>query len=123
MLKNIRLPSVLTLSLALMACSQSTPTSTTKAPGGAEKPVTKAAADNSVGIAECDDYLAKYETCLASKVPEAARATLLQSLNETRSAWRTAAGNAGAKDVLASTCKQSREAMKVTMAAYGCSDF
>lgn len=123
MLKNLRSSSALMLSLALVACGQSNQPGAPKVSAQTEKPTTKAATDSSVGIFECDDYLAKYEACVASKVPEAARASLIQSLNETRAAWHGAAGQAGGKDALASICKQSRESMKTTMAAYGCSDF
>src|SRR5436853_4583400 len=29
-----------------------------------------------IGVAECDDYIAKYEACVNSKVPEAQRAAM-----------------------------------------------
>ncbi len=119
MLKNLRYPLALACSAVLLGCSQSPPPAVESS--GVEASPT--IADNSVGIFECDDYLAKYEACLATKVPEAARATLAQSLDQTRVAWRSAAGNPGATEVLASTCTQARAALKETLAAYGCTDF
>jgi hypothetical protein len=74
-------------------------------------------------VAECDDYLNKYQACVDSKVPEAARAGLKQSLDQTRAAWRTAAANPGGKEGLAAACKQMRDGAKASMGAYGCTDF
>jgi hypothetical protein len=81
-----------------------------------------ATADN-VGIAECDDYLTKYQACVDSKVPEGARAALKQSLDQTRAAWRTTLASPGGKDSLAAACKQMHDASKASMSAYGCTDF
>jgi hypothetical protein len=123
-LNKLRYSLALACSVVLLGCSQSPEPaveSSAVESSGAEASAT--AADNSVGIFECDDYLAKYEACLATKVPEAARATLTQSLDQTRAAWRSAAGNPGATEVLASTCTQARAALKQTLAAYGCTDF
>jgi endonuclease YncB( thermonuclease family) len=41
-----------------------------------------------VGIPECDDYLEKFEDCLMSKGPEAARAQYQKSFTQMRAAWR-----------------------------------
>ena len=127
-------PAVLALGLALVltACKQqSAPTAAAPAaPAPAAAPAAPAPAPaaatataDSVGIPECDDYLNKYQACVQSKVPEAARATLIQSLDQTRAAWRTTLAAPGGKDSLAAACKQMRDATKASMSAYGCSDF
>jgi hypothetical protein len=125
-------PAVLALGLALVltACQQqSAPTAAApSAPARAAAPATPApaaaaATADSVGIAECDDYLNKYQACVQSKVPEAARATLIQSLDQTRAAWRTTLAAPGGKDSLAAACKQMRDATRASMSAYGCTDF
>jgi hypothetical protein len=118
MIRSLRNPLALALLLALAACQQSSPPATTTAPA---KAAAVATAD-SVGIPECDDYLTKYQACVQSKVPEAARGALKQSIDQTRAAWRTAAGNPGGKEGLAAACKQARDASKTAMAAYGCTD-
>jgi hypothetical protein len=120
-----RAPLALVLMLALAACQQqAAPPATTAAPA---QPVAAApaavAASDSIGIAECDDFLNKYHACVDSKVPEAARAALKQSLDQTRNAWRTAMTTPGGKDTLAAACKQAHDASKASMAAYGCTDF
>jgi hypothetical protein len=114
MLRKSQALFALSLTLALGACQQqSAPTAT---------PAASATAD-SVGVPECDDYLNKYQACVDSKVPEAARAALKQSLDQTRGAWRTALANPGAKEGLATACKQARDATRASMSAYGCTDF
>lgn len=116
MKKHLLFTLALTATISLLGCN--------KSPQQADsKPETKAVATaDSVGVPECDDYLNRYKACLTSKVPEAARTALNQSLEQTRAAWRSAAANAGAKEALASTCKQSREALKASLSAYGCTD-
>ena len=73
-----------------------------------------------IGIPECDDYIAKYETCVRGKVPEAARAALESSLKTARDNWKKAAENAQSRGTLAAACKQATEAAAASMKAYGC---
>lgn len=113
----------LAAALTLAACQQqSAPPATTAAPAPKATAAPAATAD-SIGVAECDDYLNKYQACVESKVPETARAMLKQSLDQTRASWRTAAAAPGGKESLATACKQAREASKASMSAYGCTDF
>lgn len=86
-------------------------------------PTGSTASAGEVGIAECDDYLNKYEACLNGKVPEAARAALQQSLEATRDAWRQAAGQAQGADALRNACVQAHESTRSSLQAYGCTDF
>jgi len=127
MLRKSQALFALCLVLALGACQQqSAPTATPAASVPAAAPARTAAAPataDSVGVPECDDYLNKYQACVDSKVPEAARAALKQSLDQTRGAWRTALANPGAKEGLATACKQARDATRASMSAYGCTDF
>jgi hypothetical protein len=73
----------------------------------------------STGIAACDDFLKKYETCVTSKLPEAARATYKTQLDQTRKAWVDMA-KTPAKSSMEATCKQTMDAMKTALQAYGC---
>ncbi|HYX43221.1 MAG TPA: hypothetical protein VE821_16055, partial [Pyrinomonadaceae bacterium] len=73
-----------------------------------------------IGVAECDDYLAKYEACVNSKVPEAARAQLKASFEQTRKSWQSLAATPQGKAGLAQACKAAHDAAKQSMAAYGC---
>ena len=78
---------------------------------------------DSVGVPECDDYLKKYEACLSAKVPDGVKATLQQSLAQTRAAWKAAAGTDAGKQGLGMACKQAYDGSKAMMQQYGCSDF
>ena len=76
--------------------------------------------DDKIGIAECDDYVAKYEACLTDKVPAASRGAFDSSIKQMRQSWKQAAANPQAKAALAGGCKQAHEASKQSMAAYSC---
>lgn len=73
-----------------------------------------------VGIAVCDDFLAKYETCVSGKVPAAQQSTFKASIDQTRKAWIEAAKNPQAKAALESSCKQTADQLKASLAAYNC---
>lgn len=129
---------VAALGLALAACGKeetpaaapAAPTTTAPAvpatpsaapPATAPAPVASSAED--VGIAECDDYLRKYEACLSGNVPDEARAALQQSLDATRTAWRQAAANNQSAEALRGACIQAHESTRASLQAYGCTSF
>ena len=147
MKRQLSLVLALTATLALAACQKeeaATPAADTAAPAAAapaEEPapapapaasVAPAAAPadatamaptaESVGIPECDDYLTKYEACIASHVPAASQAALKQSLDATRAGWKQAIA-AGGKSSLAAACTQMKESARASLKAYGCTDF
>ena len=72
-----------------------------------------------IGIAECDDLIAKYEACV-SKVPEAQRSQYESTLKQWRDTWRELAKNSMTKGTLAAACKQALEQAKTSMKAYDC---
>ena len=78
------------------------------------------AAGDSIGVAECDDYLSKVEACIADHVPEEARATQRQSMDQMRDQWRQAAANPTAKASLVAGCKAALDAARSSFASYGC---
>ena len=73
-----------------------------------------------IGIADCDDFIAKYESCINAKVPEAARAQYKTGLEAWRKQWRDLAGNPQTKASLAAACKTAAEQTKTAMKTYGC---
>jgi len=73
-----------------------------------------------LGIAACDDFLKKYETCVASQVPAAQRATLQSQFEQWRKTWLDMANNPSAEAGLENACKQSAEQMKAAMSGFGC---
>ena len=75
----------------------------------------------STGIAACDDFLQKYDTCVTSKLPEAQRATYKAQLDQTRKMWVDMAKNPSAKSTMEGTCKQTMDAIKTSLQSFGCS--
>jgi len=79
------------------------------------------ASGDKVGVAECDEYIQKVETCLASKVPEAQRATYKSTLDTMRTTWKKAAETPQGKAGLAQGCKMALDQAKASMGSFGCS--
>lgn len=79
------------------------------------------ARSQSTGIAACDDFLQKYDTCVTSKLPEAQRATYKTQLDQTRKMWVDMAKNPSAKPAMEGSCKQTMEAIKASLQSFGCS--
>ena len=80
-----------------------------------------AANAQSTGIAACDEFLTKYDACVGSKIPEAQRATFKTQIDQTRKAWVDMAKNPSTKATMEATCKQTMDATKASLTAYGCS--
>lgn len=80
---------------------------------------TGASADK-IGVAECDDFLAKYDSCLNTKVPEAARAPFKSGADSLRQSWKRSATTVQGRISLAVTCSAAKESAKQAMMQYGC---
>lgn len=80
--------------------------------GGGDKKEGDAAAatGDSVGVAECDDYLKKMESCLG-KMPPEGKAAQEQAFKQSREAWKAAAATPQGKEGLKTTCKASLDAL------------
>jgi hypothetical protein len=102
------------------ACSESKPAEQQGAAASAAPAAAAAVAAGDFGVPECDEYFRKYLACINDKVPEAARATVKQSLEQTRAQWQRAAETPEGKSALASGCTQATAAAKQAMTAYGC---
>jgi hypothetical protein len=116
--------SLLCGSLATAACSSSDPSAGAQSKDApaqtAASQTAPAASGDSVGVAECDQYLAAYESCLKDKVPAAAREMMKTSFESTRASWRQAAATPEGRAGLATACKSARDAARQAMSAYGC---
>lgn len=108
-------------SLAGAACSSGDATAgaQSKSASGSGTAATAPAAD-SIGVAECDQYLAAYESCLKDKVPAAARDMMKASLDGARASWRQAASTPEGRAGLATACKSARDSARQAMSSYGC---
>jgi hypothetical protein len=80
-----------------------------------------AAQAQSTGIAACDDFLTKYDTCVSSKIPAEQQAMYKTQIDQTRKAWLDLAKNPSTKATMEASCKQTMDATKASLTAFGCS--
>src|SRR5437016_7483872 len=110
--------------MLLLGCSKTETTTNDNAATGS-KPATMSSpamstAGEKIGVPECDDFIAKYDACVSSKVPEAARAQYKNALAQWRESWRGLAQNPQTKATLVSVCKQAAEQQAAALKSYGC---
>jgi hypothetical protein len=79
-----------------------------------------AATASAVGVPECDDYLTKFQQCVA-KAPADRKQALEQNLERTRTAWKGLAANPGAKPGLPQTCTLALQTARTTLKQLDCS--
>lgn len=88
-------------------------------PAATTSPATTTSA-TSIGVAECDDFIAKYDACVSNKVPEVARAQYKASIEQWRNSWRQLANNPQTRATLAQTCKTTAEQARTSMKSFNC---
>ena len=123
---RILLPLCAVCALVLVACAKpeattnrSEPPSAPSAPAPAASTAPAATAEK-IGVPECDDFIAAYDACVSSKVPEVARAQYKASIEQWRTSWKKLADNPATKASLAQACKQSAEQARASMKTYNC---
>ena len=128
MLKILSLIVCILVALVLVGCSKESMQSNMNS-SNANKPITAASpatmatpamAAEKIGVPECDDFIAKYETCVTAHVPEAARAQYKTSIEQWRSSWHKLAANPQTKTTLAAACKTAAEQARTSMKTYNC---
>jgi hypothetical protein len=70
-----------------------------------------AGSGDKVGVAECDEYIAKLEACMSS-APEASRGMIKTNLDTMRKQWKDAAATPQGKSGLAVGCKTALDTAK-----------
>ncbi|MBF0493331.1 MAG: hypothetical protein HQM15_11215 [Deltaproteobacteria bacterium] len=73
-----------------------------------------------LGVAECDDYIARYQKCVTEKVPEKAKKAYREGLEVTLNYWKTQTDTPEGKMGLVTACKVAYMGSRTTMAAFGC---
>ena len=73
-----------------------------------------------IGIPECDDFIAKYDACVSSKVPEMVRGQFKNALADWRKNWKKLAEDPANKEQLTKACKQAAEQQAAALKSYGC---
>lgn len=124
-LMNRSLSAALIVSVAVLsaACGggagTSSQSSTPATPSASNTPSSASVAPGDFGVAECDAYMKKYLACI-DRMPEAARTSARQVLDQTRSSWQQAAATEQGRAGLAMACKSASDAAAASMSAYGC---
>ena len=125
MKNRILLPMCVAVAFLLVACAkEETTTNRNAAPSTGTSTstpaTTTAAGGDKIGIPECDDFLAAYDACVSSKVPEVARAQYKETIEQWRSSWKKLSGNPETRNSLAAACRQSAEQARVQMKSFDC---
>jgi hypothetical protein len=101
--------------------SNTTSTTNTTAPANTETTKMDASSPNT-GVAECDEYIQKYEACLTkiAKTAPQIEQQMKQAFEAQRTSFKTAAANPQSKATLSTTCKSAIETAKASTKAYAC---
>ena len=115
---------IMDLMLGYSGASAAAPPSDTNNSGGmgstrGAAPVKAEASGKSTGIAECDDFLRKYERCVA-KMPAAMRSGVRKSIATMWDSYRKGAAYPSARKTLARTCTRTAKTMAQAYARYNC---
>jgi hypothetical protein len=123
-----RAASVMIFAAALAACGSPKPAPSPAAGAAADGPPAQQAAPPvpdptstyvDIGVPECDQYARRYLACL-ERTPEATRAMMRQSFDQTREVWSMTAEKPDRRAGLAASCTQQAEASKAAMSRYDC---
>jgi hypothetical protein len=79
-----------------------------------------AASSSNIGIAECDEYVAKVHRCIADHVPGDRKKSLEGSLARNRRAWTAMAANPGTRPALGQSCQLALHGVQTTMQRFSC---
>ena len=127
MSKTLLLMLCLLTGLLVLACSKTAETnrnvtapSATNSSAPASTPATTTSAGDKIGIEECDSFIASYESCVSTKVPEAARAQYKTAINTWRTEWKKLAENPQTRATLATVCKTQLETARNQFKSFGC---
>jgi hypothetical protein len=102
------------------AQAPSAPAASAASAASQSAPTAASASADSIGVAPCDEFLTKWENCLATKVPAETREQVKVALDATRDGWKRAAATESGKSGLAEACKSASELAEMQVAAYGC---
>jgi hypothetical protein len=100
--------------------SNSAPSTTSTGTTSTSGKSTTASSNDKIGVPECDDFIAKYESCVSNKVPEMARAQYKTAIDQWRASWKKLADNPQTKGSLAAACKQAADQQAAALKSFGC---
>lgn len=119
MSRSLLLVSCLVVGLLVLACGG--PTNKNGAPTNNSGTVANTVpSGEQIGVPECDSFLNAYESCIATKVPEAQRAQFQTIMTNWRTEWKKLAGDPQTRAGLVTACKTHLENARTQMKAYNC---
>jgi hypothetical protein len=107
----------------LIGCSKTETSNSNTAADNSNKSTASSgttASGDKIGVPECDDFIAKYDACVSSKVPEMARAQYQGAIKQWRDSWKKLAADPATKGSLAAACKTARDQQEAALKSYGC---
>ena len=131
MSKSLLLMLCIVIGLLVLACSRQETNRNAESPASASSPApagtpraananTTTASAEKVGVAECDNFITAYESCVSSKVPEAQRGPLRAAVSTWRTEWKRMADNPQTRAGLVAACKRQMESARTQLKAYNC---
>ena len=130
MSKSLLFLSCIVIGLLVLACAKydtnrnaaSTTSASSPVPAGTPRTNTNTATATAekVGVAECDNFITAYESCVSSKVPEAQRGPLRAAVATWRTEWKRMADNPRTRAGLVEACKRQLESTRTQLKAYNC---
>lgn len=77
---------------------------------------------DTTGVAECDEYIEKYERCITTspKIPEVAKRSMRASFDMIRVAWKESSATPSGRAGLATGCRRAIEAARQALVGYDC---
>lgn len=121
MSRTLLLVFCLVIGLLVLACGGPTNrngTPTNSSSSGTEANIVPSG--EQIGVPECDNFLNAYESCIATKVPEAQRPQFQTLMANWRTEWKKLAGDPQTRDGLVVACKTHLENARTQMKAYNC---
>ena len=72
-----------------------------------------------IGIPECDDFIARYNTCISDHVPEAKQAEYKENIDAFARSWKQLMASKD-KNTVAAACKRHSDMARESMKQFGC---
>jgi len=89
------------------------------AKGSTNSAAAKTSSSEKIGIAECDDFIAKYNACISDHVPEAKKAEYKENIDAFARTWKQLMANSD-KSTVAAACKRHSDMARENMKSFGC---
>jgi hypothetical protein len=101
------------------SAANSNKTASTSSNSGTSNSATSTSSEK-IGIAECDEFIAKYNACISDHVPEAQKTQYKENIDAWAKTWRQLVAGADNKPALAAACKRHIDQAREQTKSFGC---